>query len=73
MANFDADDYVSKNCPSYRYGIAATRDIERINDDSSLTSSQKEAAKRALRRKSDMYADYPKHYDDADHPRHYDI
>lgn len=62
-SSFDADSYVSKNCPSYRYGIAATRDIEKINNDSSLTSSQKEAAKSELRRKSDMYADYPKHYD----------
>lgn len=54
-SSFDADTYVSEHCESYKYGIAAEVDVKRIENDSSLTSSQKEAAKSELRRKADMY------------------
>lgn len=54
-ATFDANDYVKKNCSNYLYGLQSESDISKIENDSTLTSAQKEAAKRELKRLSDFY------------------
>lgn len=52
---FDASSYVSKHCHSYIYGVTSDSDISSIKADSSLTSSQKEAAIKELEHKSALY------------------
>lgn len=52
--SFDAESYVRNACGDYIFGVVSARDIARIDDDSSLTFVEKEAAKSELRHQADM-------------------
>lgn len=52
---FDAENYVRKNCSSYISGFASSTDEKKIENDRNLTSAQKEMAKDKLRSLANIY------------------
>ena len=54
-SSFNASEYVSNHCKSYIHGVVSDADISRIQQDTSLTPSQKEAAVEELKHKSALY------------------
>lgn len=52
---FNASEYVHKNCTGYTYGVVSSAEMSKIDSDSSLTSSEKAAAKAEYEHMSGMY------------------
>ena len=52
---FDADDYVTKHCTGYIYGLVTESDVDTIKNDDSLSSYEKDEALAQLEHKAIIY------------------
>lgn len=53
--SFDAGSYVRSHCSDHIYGVTSSADINRIKNDSNLTSQQRQQALTEYQRQSDLY------------------